>query len=113
MSKRLKFSFILSVLSLFSLSTFAEVLTSAQVCGRFELQGEGLYDGFIFSGQQATVLSIEEFTSPYYIEDGKIHIPHNRGSEFLLEIQQQGDVLRGQDFWTNGTAYKKTSSEGC
>ncbi len=106
------------MLSLFSpFMLYASVNTgdSQAFCGYYELQGEGLYDGFIFRSAtgEATVLSIENFKSPYYIKGNIVHIPHNRGGEFLLEIQKDGEVLRGQDFWTKGTAYKKISDEGC
>ncbi len=113
MGKRLKISFILFILSFSSLTATAKEFEIPVLCGRFDLQGEGLYDAFILSNKYATVLSIEKLKSPYYIEGGMIHIPHNRGGEFLLEIQKEGHVLRGQDFWTKGTAYKKVSDEGC
>ncbi len=110
MVKILKLS---SLLFTFSLSPMAIASAMDSMCGHYELQGEGLYDGFILSPKQATILSIEKFKSAYYVQGGMIHIPHNRGGEFLLEIQKDGEVLRGQDFWTKGTAYKKISDEGC
>ncbi len=113
MRKKLKFSIILFTLATSLTTSALEKKSVSSLCGRFDLQGEGLYDGFILSEKYATILSIEKFKSPYYIEGGMIHIPHNRGGEFLLEIQNDGQVLRGQDFWTKGTAYKKVSDEGC
>lgn len=110
MIKILKLS---SIIFALSLSSVAMASDKSSMCGYYELQGEGLYDGFILSPKQATVLSIEKFKSAYYIQGGMIHIPHNRGGEFLLEIQKDGEILRGQDFWTKGTAYKKISDEGC
>ncbi|MFV0432169.1 MAG: hypothetical protein ACK5MJ_08365 [Alphaproteobacteria bacterium] len=90
--------------------------TNTAICGQWDLKGEGIYDGFVLSqGKKATILSIEKLKSSYYMQGNMIHIPHNRGGEFLLELRQRKDkeILIGQDFWTKGSVYEKNPKKSC
>lgn len=105
------------IISLFILTSFSAVASDApNICGQWDLQSEGIYDGFILNkNNTATILSIEKLNSSYYVQGNMIHIPHNRGGEFLLEMKnnKSNAILLGQDFWTKGSVYQKNPDKPC
>lgn len=105
------------IISLFFLTSFSSFAADApDICGQWDLQGEGIYDGFVLSNNStATILSIEKLNSTYYVQGNMIHIPHNRGGEFLLEMKntKAKQILLGQDFWTKGSVYQKNPDKPC